>query len=459
MAQLLGNIVAAYLPANPYTQAAFAIWSNQGGTGGMSVYDHNFNCIGRFQMGGYGTSSMTSSYAPELFDSYANSNPGYTTSPVGTGGSWGTHGTNTCGYLGGIMFHIGNGFTGDITGSSWNRAPAFRDNGTIVGETDQEYAIWITSTSFTVGPRSANWYATAAQTQAQSRVTVTNKQSGYAGTTYGTCSYNASTNQMCILEANGSYGWRPTVYNNVPKLSNYKENQYYGMANQSAARNANTESNLYTYFNTSANYSTSYAAASGKPTNNGAEDNQRCVPVMCNNGRIVMVQMIPSWGFWVHRWDTNGTASGSICSQSWTTTYGVDQGTQYGIRWTCSSDGRYVLAWCASYYYGCGYYAALVRVSDGKVVYDYTTDSTYGYSFTSVGKQGFCGFRDVNADGGAGVSMQFIDSDFLMQTNNDAARVNFMRSPGNQYISSNYYSTDYPGMIPIKYDTSLFNSF
>ena len=53
--------------------------------------------------------------------------------------------------------------------------------------------------------------------------------------------------------------------------------------------------------------------------------------MLCDNDRLVMFQMIPSYGSWVARWnsptvDGNGNCQGSVQNMSWTTSYGVDQG-------------------------------------------------------------------------------------------------------------------------------------
>lgn len=465
----LTNILSNHNPSKAYTQPAFAIWSNQGSYGGFSTYDHNYNCIAREMISNNdyaGGHAMSSTGAPEMFDNWSNSQQ-WLTNSTASSTTYYCKGTNSVGFLGNLAIPMGEGFAGDLAGSTGAptyRGHAFRDVGTVVNETDQSYAVWIryltTSTyALVIGPRSAQWYYSQVASRADARmITVTNKNSGYASNLYGCLSYNVKTGKLCILEQSGSYTMKPTVYSNVPVLKQYAENQYYNMTEQSAAYTARTGSNLYTHFNTSANYSTSYAAATGKPTSSTTEDNQRCIPVMCDNGKIVMFQMIPSWGFWMHRWNADGSAEGSIISSSWTTSYGVDQGTAYGARYQVSSDGRYVLAYCASYYYSCGCYVALIRVSDGKTLYDFVNDSTYGYNFTPIGKSDFACFNDTNGDGGAGVYFQHISSDYLMYVSADKARINMCRSFLTQIFSNNYNSTDYPTIIPLVYDTKLFNN-
>lgn len=470
----LTNILSNHNPSKAYTQPAFAIWSNpSSGPGGFSTYDHNYNCIGRSTMtntGSYGgTAAMNSTGAPEMFDNWANTQILGLTNGTASTTNYMQKGANSCGYLGNIVFTMGEGFAGDMsgsTGAAGYRAPAFRDCGTIVNEIDQNYAIWIryitTNTlQFVVGPRSAQWYHNQTINRDDARnLTITTKNSGYGNTMYGNMSYNVKTAKLCILECDGAFRFKPTVYSGVPVLKQYAENQYYGMTEQSAARSVKTGSSLYTFFATGANYATNYVFWTGKPANGSTEDNTRCIPIMCDNGKIVAHQMISSGGnyFWAHRWNADGTAEGSLYSGTYTTSYGVDQGAAYGARFCVSSDGRYVLAYNAAYYYSSGVQMMLTRVSDGKTIYDFNNDSSYAYMFTPMGKSDFACFRDVNADGGAGVYHQHITSDWLMWTSADKARVNMCRLNMIQMLSSNYNSTDYPTIIPIIYDTKIFNN-
>lgn len=465
MPQFLGNTLTNHTASMAaYRQPCFAIWSSNSSEGGFSVYDHNLYCMGRFShhnSGPGGGTGMNSTGSPEMFDSFATNANHNTSTYASSNDTYWSHGTMAVGHLGHLAMNIGEGYAGEMQGTSASssyRAQAFRDVGTIVNEPRQDYAIWLTTSVFRLGPRAANWYASlnSGRGASENTMTLTPKQSGYSSTAYGMLSYNAKTNQMCVVEQNGSYGSRPTVYSNVPRLAQYSENFYQDMATQTAARNATTGSNLYTYFNTAANYTTAYVVASGKPTNGSTEDNTRGICVMCDNGKVVMFQMIPSYGAWVHRWNADGTAAGSIKNYSWTTSYGIDQGTRYGARFQVSSDGRYVLAYCASYYYCAGYMTALIRVSDGKVVWDQNNDSTYGYQYTPVGKSDFYVVNDTNADSGSGLYSQYIHADHIMYTIADGAQGNFGRSMRTQLHSNNFHSTDYPIIIPMMYDTKLF---
>ena len=179
---------------------------------------------------------------------------------------------------------------------------------------------------------------------------------------------------------------------------------------------------------------------------------------MCDNDKIVWIQMIPSNNIWMSRWNADGTHTGALINRTLTTSYGVDQGQRYGIRHQVSSDGRYVLVHCPYYYYGAGSKVFLVRVSDGKTIWDENNDSSYGFFYTPIGKSDFVMLQNVNADSSAGIHHQSILSDALMNETADLARGNLCRSYVPGFMQSNFYSTDYPMFASLQYDTALFSA-
>lgn len=463
---ILSEFVSSGAPGNPYTQPAFAIWSNQGGSyGGVNFIDHNYNTIQRYQYSnsGSGDAGMSSTSAPEMFDSYSGSDYTRTNAPAQTNANY----TNPqfAGYLGHLSFNCGyynKGNAGiEMVGStaySSYRAVALRDNCVIVNDIDQDYAIWVNGTTFKIGQRNIDQYAFHLSSLTGQYITVTTKNAGYSNTRYGSGCYNAKTNKFCMMESNASYTWKPVIYSNVPGLRYYSGNMYRDVTELTTAQTVGTTGPLYTYFNNAANYTTSYVAASGKPRNSGVEDNYRCITVLCDNDKVVMFQMLPGGnpGAWLHRWAANGTAEGSLRTWSGTTSYGLDQGDRFGVRWVVSSDGRYVMAYCPYYYYGSGQHTVIIRVSDGKFIWDATNDTTYSYYFTPIGKSDFVCMSNVNADGGSGLYVQPINCDHLFASTADNAQANLTRAFITQLISPNYNSTDYPLLIPLQYDTRAF---
>jgi len=463
---ILSEFVASGAPGNPYTQPAFAIWSNQGASyGGVSFIDHNLNTIQRhmYSNGTNAETSMSSTSAPEMFDTWSGSDYTRTSSPAQSNANY----TNSqfAGYLGHISFNSGAYNFGEcgiemIGGTAYSsyRATGMRDCCTIVNDIDQDYAIWVNSTIFKIGPRSLDYYAFHNYSVTGQNISVTTKNAGYSNTRYGTGSYNAKTNKFCMMESNAGYAMKPVIYSNVPNLRYYSQNMYRGVTESLTAQTANTTGALYTHFNTVSNYTTSYAAASGKPRNNGIEDNYRCITVMCDNDKVVMYQMIPNGNpnAWVTRWAANGTSEGSLKTYGGTTSYGYDQGDRFGARWHVTTDGRYIIAYSPYYYYGCGSHCAIIRVSDGKFIWDQNNDTTYSYYFSPVGVSDFAMMININADGGAGLYMQSINCDHLFASTADAAQANITRAYISQNLSGNYNSTDYPLLIPLQYDNRAF---
>ena len=464
---LLSQYVGGYTPGDPYKQPAFAIWGSNGSQGGYSVLDHNLNCIARFM---YNNSDigkgavMSSTGAPELFDSnstsqYAMTNAEPSSSTTSDIPAWNGYLGHLCHSMG---FTQGSNGTGDLMGSgayATYRGQGHRDVGVIVNDIYQDYAFFKNTTSLRIGPRSLTWYAHISYNQSTDYLTLAYKNAGYSGTTYGSMSYNATTNKLVVMESNGSYTWKPTIYSNVPKLRYYAGKMWRDDTDSYSAGTASTGI-LYTFFANAANYSTSYAAATGKPRNNDTEDNQRCIPVMCDDGSVVMYQMIPSGNpnAWISRWNSAGTHSGSLKTWAGTTSYGLAQGDQFGARFVISSDGKFVLAYSCYYYYGAGTHVALIRVSDGKFVWDTQDESTSGYFYTPIGKSDFFCMKTTNGDSGSGVYHQTIASHELMNNAADNTQVNMCRGFLTQTISSNFYSTDYPILISLQYDTALFSA-
>lgn len=464
----LSSFVGGQIPGDPYKQPCFAVWSNIATTSGagFNIVDHRYQTMARYMYNNSssygGGSAMNSTGAPELFDN--NYNAAYTrTDNTPSSNSQYTIPSYT-GYLGHLVhpmsWNAGSNSSGEIVGSSRyedHLGLAFRDNGVIVNETHQDYAIWIYNGTMRVGPRSSMWYGHS-YNQSTNTISISAKQTGYGTTNYGSMGYNAKTNKMVIMESNGSYGRRPVIYNNVPQLRYYRNNVYRDATEQYAAYTGGSTGPLYTHFNDAANYTTTYAAQSGKPRNNDGEDNYRGICVMCDDGSVVWHQMIPggSPGAWISRWDSSGVHSGSLKQWSGTTSYGVDSGNRYGVRYVVSSNGKYVLAHNQYYYYGSGSHVALIRVSDGKIVWDENNRTDHGYTYVPNGANDFAAFSSDNSDGGSGVYYQHIDSEHQMNIQGDVTQGNMCRGTLTQIIGSNYNSTDYPRIIPLFYDTAAF---
>lgn len=455
--------------SDPWCQPCFTTYSmeHSNGGGGFFTYDHNLNLLSNVRGNGgnhYGSYRTYTDQASEFMNNYASSTS-YETTGTANSNSERPSLNSFVGYLGHQQFTPAQpgGFGGWLRNGppGQDRAgDAFRDCCVIVGETKQDYAWFIHHNGGTnqvrFTQRSANTY-------------YSDRESGYGGymniscawsqSMHGAGCYNKKQNKLLIMETNGSHQFRPTIYSNVPDIRAVatNNNPHYKETEQYNGQDEHSSGALYDFFDNS-NNRVQYDTSSGKPHNNTNEDNYRGIPVLCDNGKVVFFQMIPHYGAWVHRWNADGTSEGNIWNSSWTTSYGYEQGRRWGARWQVTSDGRYVFAYCPAYYYGCGQYGVLIRVSDGKILQTHNHDSTYGYQIAPLGKSDWVMNRSVNTDGGQGMYYRVIRSEREMERLNDTDNFNSADNMRTHMIDTPYYSTAYPALIPAYYDTHLFST-
>ena len=188
-----------------------------------------------------------------------------------------------------------------------------------------------------------------------------------------------------------------------------------------------------------------------------AEAHWRTMPCLCDNGRLVTFSQTPSNGCLVQRWNADGTYEGVLWNGTWTTSYGYEQGSRFGSRWQVSTSGKYWWAYCPSYYYGAGLYWIAVRVSDGKVMYFQTNDSTHGRMTCPIGLNSMVITYDTNADG-PGIYHREIELDYFFNINADMYNMPLDNNYNAWTLDTAGNSTDYPLIIPAYYNTSLFNT-
>ena len=459
---------------DPHQQACFSVYSMEygGGGGGFFMYDHNLNQMSHHRGDGnqaYSNYRTYSEPASEFMQNYHGWTGWQTTSHMNSN-SERCSGTSFVGYLGHTHFTPASkhSSTGGWVRNAHNgyeyAGRGFRDCNVIVNETHQDWA-WFGqhsggNTRLRFMQRSTNIYWHAHQYDHYAKVDANCK---WSQGMYGGCCYNKKTNKVCIMESGGSYNQRPVVFENVPDLRQHAlrgiHSDFDYQAEQTNSYSWNT-SRLADVFNSQGQYAnnyTTYSDHSNKPTNQTDEDNWRGITVLCDNDKVVMFQMIPHYGSWIHRWDASGNAEGNIRSMSHTTSYGIDQGSRYGARWQVTSDGRYVAAYCPSYYYGSGFQCAWIRVSDGKILYHEYNDGTYGYQICPIGKSNFLMQASWNSDGAPGMYYSVVNMDRYFHDYNENDHLDPINWCSSWMIDTPYYSTAYPTIIPAQYDTSLFN--
>lgn len=160
--------------------------------------------------------------------------------------------------------------------------------------------------------------------------------SGLDITMQGSATYNRSRKEMVILSyasAGGNF--------NVITFTNLDFDLY---ESPSAAFAAATRTN-----------STVALTSSWSVNNNESYYNLK--PVLCNNGLVYVSVMFTSTAQRLYSFTRSGTSAVTgtlVDSNTLTTSYGFDQGFQYGQRVNDSRDGTSVAIFCPYYYYGSG---------------------------------------------------------------------------------------------------------
>ena len=152
----------------------------------------------------------------------------------------------------------------------------------------------------------------------------------------GSASYNRSRKEMVILSYASSGG-----NFNVITFTNLDFDLYESPATAFAAA---TRTN------------STVALTSSWSTNNN-ESYYNLKPVLCNNGLVYVSVMFTSNAQRLYSFTRSGTSAVTgtlVDSNTLTTSYGFDQGFQYGQRTITSRDGTTAAIFCPYYYYGCG---------------------------------------------------------------------------------------------------------
>ena len=481
---------------NPMDQPCFTTWTYNYNThgAGYTGYDHNFNIM-NFNMGDgdytYNKYRTYGSYSPEFFNNYHNSD--YMATEGGRyPSSSSNYGSNTTwvGYLGHLSHQSPSPYSskgGWITG--WPgveyAAYGFRDVCTLPNEDTQDYAVFgdhnsSTGTWMAVGPRSKLWYYDTCQKRDNYGRFNVPARSGYKGM-YGCMSYNPKIKKLAVMESTGNWDHRPRVWNGVPNLraygnsgASYYENETRNYAASGDGNNTPSHS-LGQFFQDANNVDDSYQAWN---TSNGswgswAESYWRGPITLCDNGAIVQHSMDArdTGGYVVRRWAgpqsmNTGGGGGSLAAYTpelirhnhWGghNCYGYEQGDRYGIRWEQSSDGRYVWMYGQGYYYGSGYTISLVRVADGKVLWDEHPEGSHGWHFCPQAKSNIMISSSDNADN-PGLYFRVINLDTIFELYDDKTQVNLRGSNTSYVLNVCNNSTSYPHCIPAMYDTAVFS--
>jgi len=327
-----------------FSEPCFAVVTIvRGSHWGTGVYNHNLQLIGRAHyqdnwtwgqaIGGCqnqtGTEGGNSYCGHAQTDSHAGGNSSY--------------GPLTCKntHLGHTCIEVAPNGTLCMRNND-HVSQAARNVGTWLHNTTPDMAIFQQSNYHYTGPRSmpGGWpMLTGKDTWKTDRFHGNDDFSTVAK--FGLISYNEQTKKLAIGESSHNYYIRFHVYSEVQPPASFAVKQDFWNTT-----NINPTKKVVTGW------------SDWRPTANGSEDNYRAVVVLCDNNDIVFHRMIPHWGAYCCKFTYNSTTgqyntfggSATAMTYNWTTSYGMDSGPAYGVRFQISNSGKYVLAYNSAYY-------------------------------------------------------------------------------------------------------------
>lgn len=281
-----------------------------------------------------------------------------------------------------------NAMTGRPNSNAQNVYPYF---GTTIGTRGkrQRASIFMSGTTIRMHRRSL-------QTAAESFTLTQRTTSSEPGTANsGQTSYNERTNRLIVVMS-GTSTYRVHVYTN-PNInlnsSSYRVGDLFKFVDD-AFSGLNGASYFYNDFTWSTTGSTSYA-----------ESISHNRFILGDNNIVGMFRMTPSNQAVAANMTLNSGSTTTTVTQLWTspltTSYGIEQGALYGSRTQNDWANKFVAAYCAYYYYGCGIKLVFFYAEDPSKYYVYTYDDTQ--SGVSIAPQGVVGFmlkfNSANSDG------------------------------------------------------------
>lgn len=380
----------------------------------MVGYDHELNPV--FEK----AFSSDINYMGEQSGQYRNLQAYDTDDNPAATNTWRLNQTVANGHLGNLEWSIDE--DGEIihNGTSATlRGGAFKELGVVVGGYDQDWHLFRAGEEFKLTtnkyPRTAVDFDKKdiiADNTFNPRNSIISPHIGYtgfrfpsAGTTgFGNVGFNQSTNKFLAFDTQTTAGDAYPVVATLAAGSSFKDMAY------------NIQDIAYKEdFDATARFTNLIIGSSGMTnsnTNTGVEAAYRGVPVMCDNDNVILVKKHGN-SIALQRWTPNGTGTDFNAdfndATGITTSYGVENSETQGIRYQVTTDGKFVVAYTQYYYYGCGFSAWFIRVSDGKVLKGFHHVSSWGASIVPVNHDQFLYNRqDAGENGSALLHMPTI---------------------------------------------------
>lgn len=257
---------------------------------------------------------------------------------------------------------------------------------------------------------------------------------------YGSASYHSGRKEMVILSFSSSSGaFNVITFQNLD-LNTYPDPSV-AFARPEVVR-VNSTVSLSTGWNT-----------------NDSESYYNLKPVVTDNGTVFVTVMFTQNNFRLYQFTRSGTSPVTATNPATlglTTSYGLEQGVNYGQRRITSRDGSTVAQFCVYYYYGSGINCFMInKRGNTYTTYSYN-DTSFGISVVPYKESGwaFCYNGNFYASNWSGA---YIMSWF--QTNSSGG---FTQTGTTYYLpgAPTPNTTNYPMLVPVTdYDLLLPNLY
>ena len=277
-----------------------------------------------------------------------------------------------------------------------------------------------------------------------------------ASTAQGTISYNANTKKLVAIRGNSSNSYRLHVWFNPNIDLNSREvgkNSLYDFLRQ-ARLGQNGASYYYNDFSWTNSGSQNYN-----------ESRYHFRVIMGDNDKIGLVRMTPDYEtrhVWIQPNPAGTSLSVSptlISSLGLTTSYGIDQGTKYGMRSMNTWDNRTIACYSPYYYYGSGINIHFVDTQDpSRGYYWQNGDTGWGWHPFPIGSGGIgIRYTGANVDGSNGVYVNVHQPSGAFKNGRQPNNTNNAVGNGGQLngivsyfpVDTGYTSTDYAWVLPM----------
>ena len=277
------------------------------------------------------------------------------------------------------------------------------------------------------------------------------------GTTWGSACYNDRTRTLVVVAAkDASNNYRMHIWKNTGIDRSLNSDNYYpgtlaaflreaktGLLD--AGQGAGTASYAFYDFQWQANSSQNYN-----------ESRYRLRVVAGDNGIIGMARMVPSnaCNYAVFN-PSNQQLTTSFNTIGLTTSYGIEQGNNYGMRSNITWDNNWIAAYSPYYYYGSGMNVYFIDARDPRNYFiGQVADSQQGSQLIPYREDKFLYNNSVkNSDqGNWGMSLYIIDPEGALQgritetTIANGGTIPLQQRPQYGIFDTTYTSTNYPGI-------------